>query len=305
MKTAETQAAISAIIRKVIACPIPLRWRSQTIMPGGGERRSKSRGASGYDVMARVEYEPGDDPRDIDWEATAQTGGQTMLVTQYLEPREVNVFVLVDLKATMDFGTNRATKRILAAELTGSVIKSAGKTQDKVGFIAYSETRMLQKRNPMNAKRALYPTIADVVETEAKEDGQGSGLIKSLRSLPRNRSLVFILSDFHSLTEDEKVALKRAALIHDIVCVVIQDRRERELPAGWGPCTLEDMRTGKWKTIWLSQKNRSEFATNFQHHHDALLADLKAAHCNSAVFSTEESDAALPKMMLLFGGHRR
>jgi uncharacterized protein (DUF58 family) len=305
MRTKETQEAISGIIRKIAACPIPIRWRSQTIMPGGGERRSKSRGSSGYDVMARVEYEPGDDPRDIDWSATAQTGGQTMLVTQYLEPREVNVYVLVDVKKTMNFGTARATKRTLSAELTGSVIKSAGKTQDKVGFIAYSEKRLLQKRNPVNAKRALYPTIADVIETESAEDGEGSGLIKSLRSLPRNRALVFILSDFLSLTEDEKQALKRAALVHDIVSVVIQDRRERELPDGWGPYTLADMRTGKWKTIWLSAKNRAEFAANFQRHHDALLADLKAAHCDSAVFSTEEGDAALPKMMLLFGGHRR
>ena len=64
MRTKETQEAISGIIRKIAACPIPIRWRSQTIMPGGGERRSKSRGSSGYDVMARVEYEPGDDPRE-------------------------------------------------------------------------------------------------------------------------------------------------------------------------------------------------------------------------------------------------
>lgn len=145
MRTKETQEAIGGIIRKIAACPIPIRWRSKTIMPGGGERRSKSRGSSGHDVMARVEYEPGDDPRDIDHAATAQTGGQTILVTQYLEPREINVYVLVDVKKTMDFGTARATKRILAAELTGSVIKSAGKTQDKVGFIAYCEKRMLKR----------------------------------------------------------------------------------------------------------------------------------------------------------------
>jgi len=164
---------------------------------------------------------------------------------------------------------------------------------------------LLQKRNPVNAKRSLYPTIADVIETGPASDGEGSGLIKSLKSLPRNRALVFILSDFHDLSGEEKVALKRAALVHDIVCVVIEDRRERELPSGWGPYTLKDMRSGKWKTVWLSQNARAEFAANYQRHHDALLADLKAAHCDRAVFSTEEGDAALPKMMLLFGGHRR
>ncbi len=304
MSTQEMQATIAAVIRRVVACPIPVRWRSQTILPGGGERKSKSRGSSGYDVMARVEYEPGDDPRDIDWAATAQTGGQTMLVTQYLEPREVNVYVMVDVNPTMSFGTARATKRILAAELAGCVIKSAGKTQDKIGCLVYSTHRLLKFRKPVNATRAFYPIVAEVVGAQSARDGDGSGLIKGLRSLPSHRALVFILSDFLSLTQDEKVALKRAAVVHDIVCVVIEDKRERELPAGWGLYTLVDLLSGRKKTIWLSRANRAHFTANHEHHLAALLADLKAAYCQSAVFSTEEGDAALPKMMLLFGGHR-
>lgn len=306
MTKEDAREAIKATIRMVVSCPIPVRWQSQSVMPGGGERKSRMRGSNGYEVMSRGEYEPGDDPRDIDWAATAQTGGQTIIVKQDIEPREIDVFVLADLSPTMNFGTARTTKRGLLAELTGSVVRSAGKTQDRVGLIAYSQHSVLVKRRATGATRALYPIVADIITAKA-DDGscQGSGLIKSLGSLPRHRSLVFIISDFLNISSQEKAALKRAASKHDLVCVIVQDRRERELPEGWGPIRLADINTAAAKTIWLSDASRATFAANFARHQSALLADLKAAHCDSAVFSTEEGMQALHKMMILFGGHRR
>jgi uncharacterized protein (DUF58 family) len=301
----DTKEALREVIRRVVACPIPIGWRSQEIMPGGGERRSFSKGSNGYDVLARVEYEPGDDPRDIDWAATAQTGGQLVLTTQYMEPRDLKVFVLTDVNPTMNFGTYRTTKRLLAAELTASVIRSAEETQDKVGFFAYSEHHVEASFRPRGAQRAMFSAITHLIEATATAGGEGSGLVKSLARLPRQRSLVFIISDFLNLNDAEKAALKRAALLHDVVAVVIEDRRERELPAGTGIYTLEDIRTGKRKSIWLSAKNRREFAEDFLRHQTALFAALRQAHCTFTVFSTEEGDAAIPKMMRLFGGHRR
>jgi len=155
----DTKEALREVIRRVVACPIPIGWRSQEIMPGGGERRSFSKGSNGYDVLARVEYEPGDDPRDIDWAATAQTGGQLVLTTQYMEPRDLKVFVLTDVNPTMNFGTYRTTKRLLAAELTASVIRSAEETQDKVGFFAYSEHHVEASFRPRGAQRAMFSAI--------------------------------------------------------------------------------------------------------------------------------------------------
>lgn len=313
MTNKEEQEVIKATIRMITACPIPVRWLSRSVMPGGGERKSRMRGSNGYEIMSRCEYEPGDDPRDIDWAATAQTGGHTIIVRQDAEPREIDVYVLADVSPTMNFGTTRTTKRGLLAELAGSVVKSAGKTQDRVGLIAYSQHNVVLKRRPGGASRALYPIVADIVTAKAESKtikpeigtAKGSGLTKSLSSLPRKRSLVFVISDFISLTDQEKAALKRAASRHDVVCVVVQDLRERQLPEGWGPTRLVDLGTGKAKTIWLSNASRAAYATNFDRHKSALLADLKAAHCDTAVFSTEEGRRALQKMMSLFGGHRR
>lgn len=306
MTKKEAQEVIKATIRMVIACPIPVRWLSQSIMPGGGERKSRIRGSNGYEIMSRVEYEPGDDPRDIDWSATAQTGGQTIIVRQEAEAREIDVYVLADLSPTMNFGTTRTTKRGLSAELAGSIVRSAGKTMDRVGLIAYTQHGVVLKRKPTGAARALYPIVADIITAQPEgEKTAGSGLIRSLVSLPRQRSLVFVISDFLSLSTQEKSALKHAANRHDVICVVVQDPRERELPDGWRPIRLVDLGTAKSKTVWLSNASRAAYAANFERHQSTLLAALKAAHCESAVFSTEEGMQALHNIMILFGGHRR
>ncbi len=299
----DTMQEIRKVLRRVVACSVPVRWRSNQAMPGAGERASFYRGA-GHEFDALDEYIPGDDPRDIDWNATAQTGGQVILKNVYVEQRDIKVFVLADISRSMDFGTVRATKRFLAAELAASVCKSAEETADRVGFMAFSEHRVEKHVTSRAAKRALLPALVNILEANGTT-GEGSGLAKALANLPVSRSLVFVLSDFLHLTDEEKTALKRAALVHDIVCLVIQDKRERELPPGFGFYTFQDLETGQRKTIFLSKKNRAAFAANFERHQKALTAFFKQVHVSWLVVSTEEGDAAVPKIMKLFTSHNR
>jgi hypothetical protein len=155
------------------------------------------------------------------------------------------------------------------------------------------------------------PALYSLIEAKGDKPGRGSGLNTALSMLPLSRSLVFIISDFNHMTEAETKALKRASFTHEVVCLLVQDRREYELPKpeGWRRyvpqlITLRDIRTGQWKSIWNTQKNRKAFTDSFEQHKNALLALFKASHCGRAVFSTEEGDAAIPKLMRLFSGHR-
>ena len=133
-----------------------------------------------------------------------------------------------------------------------------------------------------------------------------SGKCEALRELPRTKSLVFVVSDFIGLSDSEKQALADAAAVHDVVCVIVQDQRERELPMGRGLHTLRDIVSGETKTIWLSDANRQLFKQNAKKQLDQLTAFLTAANCDWGVFSTEQNaDEVIPEMMRLFGGHRR
>jgi uncharacterized protein (DUF58 family) len=181
----ETLQEIREVLKRVVFCAIPVRWTSN--QPGRGDRRSFYRG-SGHDFDSLTEYVAGDDPRDIDWKATAQTGGEVILKKVYREQRDLKVFVLADVNPSMNFGTKRVTKRRLAAELAASVCKAAEETNDRFGFVAYSETG-LETYIPSRApKRALLPTIGSILETSGQGSPQGSGLVKALKSLPASRS---------------------------------------------------------------------------------------------------------------------
>lgn len=301
MKTG-TREAVADVLKRVPACPIPYSHPSNEMTPSGGERRSRARGSYGDDVAALVPYEPGDDPRDIDHVASAQLN--ELYITQFLEPRDVQVFVITDVSPSMDFASLFETKRTMAARLAASIIKSAMKTQDLVGSVVFSRHHVHNVIRARSPSRVMFPTLASIFETEAPaEVGKDSGLCKGFAALPQQRSIVFILSDFSNMTEEEREGLRKTALRHDVYCLVIKDLRERELPKGPGIYALQDINTGESHSIWLSNKNRAQYPANYAKHEEELRAYLKETRCFFEIFGTDDTDAGL-KLMRLFRGRR-
>lgn len=312
-----TQEAINEALRMVASTPIPTGWRTTQPYPGGGARKSRARGSNGWDLATRLDYEPGDNIRDIDWPATAQTGGQQVLVSHKLEPRDLKIYILADVQPTMDFGTFRTTKRLLGVELAASVMKSAAKSEDKVAFMAFSQERVEALVTPQSPQKTLMPALISMIEGGNiprwnNEKNKLSGFQRVLKHLPAKKALVVIISDFLNMTDADREALRKTASFHDVICLTVQDRRERELPAGvkvfgveiGGLYTLRDLRTGQRKSIWLSKSNREKFADNFRQHQQALEGFFRKSHIDFGIFSTEEGVAGLPKVMRLFSNHR-
>ena len=350
-----TDNLIDQIGDRVLTMPIGILWKSQALAAGAGERRSLSRGSDGYEIASRQQYEVGDDPRSIDHFATAQSGDDSIITISYEEPNDIKVVALVNVGRRMHFGTRRADKLTVAAELAASILACAAKTQDPSIVTTYSELRIESSIGPRGAKSIFALALESILEPRPSDansagsvrsaaDGKSigaasetphknsnmvsrgweklissgapssstsvkqksSGLYEALSELPRNRALVFVVSDFIDLSKKEKEALSDAAAVHDVVCVVIQDLRERELPAGRGMYTLRDIVSGDAKTVWLNDTNRDLFRRNAQQRLDDLAAFFKTANCDWGLFSTEQNaDEVIPEMMRLFGGHRR
>lgn len=312
--------AINDVMRRVYSCEVKMDWRSQERRPGAGGRRSRYRGA-GDDYDGSRPYVPGDDTRKLDWKAYAVTGGNELSIKTFKMTTEVTAFVLVDIAPSMEFGTKRTTKRHLAAELAASVVKSLDETQDRVGLMVYSDQRLEISQSPRGAKAVIYPAVAAALGAERSDDGPGSGLAQAIGRLPAGRSLVFIVSDFMNMTAHDCEALQRVAQQHDLLCLYVQDQRERELPQFefgkglfarlFGPLLsriggfydLADW-TGAQRTIWVGPRTRKEYADNFKEHEARILQQFANAHCRWAVISTEEGDQARPKIVRAVGGAR-
>ena len=239
------------ILAKIAEVDYYVRWYSGQHDLGIWPSRHLG-GSAEFETIS--EYQVGDNPRSINWSATARTGGHVILKNTRLTETNLAVFLLVDLSQSMDFGTVRVTKRRLAAELSAILAHAAWRCHDRVGFIGYGSDVRIQwpLRNPKDY-RLLIPQ--KVLETRSDGNG-GTGLGQALSRLPTKRSLVFLISDFQEDFEGMESALKRAALLHDLVSIVIWDPRERILPERWCVAALRDLETGRSRAIWLGGMGR-------------------------------------------------
>ncbi len=294
----KTMGIVRDIARRVAAVKIPVgRMKSHQRLPG--DRRSIHRG-DGDDFDGHELYMPGDDPRTIDWNATAMTGGQQVLVALFKEESHVKSTVLVDVSSTMNFGSTRVTKRILAAELAACAVRSLSTTHDPVAHVSYSRFGVERRVKSGSAAGMMLPVILNALQSQERERvGEHSGLAKSLALLPRSPSIVFVVSDFINTTEADWEALKRAGRKHRLIAMYVQDRRERELPdVGWLPVlyTVQDA-SGVVKDVWVTRRRARRHAEQFKQHEAGVLARLKDCRAKSIVVSTDEGDSAALRVL--------
>ena len=80
-----------------------------------GDYRSPARG-DGMDLADLREYQLHDDVRRMDWNATARQG--TPYVREYLEDREIPVWLLLDMSPSMRFQSVSVSKHAVLKEFT-------------------------------------------------------------------------------------------------------------------------------------------------------------------------------------------
>ncbi len=171
-------------------------------------------------------YAIGDDVRTIDWNVSARMGSPH--VKLFREERELTVMLAVDLSGSLGFGTAAQLKRELVAEVAATVAFSAIRNNDKVGLMAFTdriERFVPARKGPRHVLRIVRELLG------FKPEGRGTRLGEAIRELDRiqrRRSVLFVISDFQD--EGWETALVLARQRHDLIPVVVSDRRERALP---------------------------------------------------------------------------
>ncbi len=183
----------------------------------------KGRGMDFQDVRA---YQPGDDIRVIDWNVSARTN--ELHVKQFVEERELTVFLLVDASASQLFGTRNRRKRETAAQLAALVAFSAVKNNDRVGLIIFTD-EVEVCIPPRKGRKHVLRVIKEILDPDT--EGRKTSISSALEYLVRisnKRSLAFVISDF--LDNDFERAIKVAHRRHEIIPLVIRDPMEAEIP---------------------------------------------------------------------------
>lgn len=230
------------ILKRVRRLEMKLRRLVSEIFLGAYESIFKGQGLEFEEVR---EYQPGDDVRTIDWNVTARMGKP--FVKKFRHERELRVFLVVDISPSLLFGTQGKLKSELAAEVAAALILAAIRSNDRVGLLLFTD-RVEKFIPPRKGIRHAYRLIRELLF--ARPQGKGTDIANALEFLRRvtrrRRSLIFLLSDFHA--RDYEAALKKLAARHEVLALILRDRRERSL-APLGIVRFRDLETGEER--WL------------------------------------------------------
>ena len=251
-----------------------------------GEYRSLFYG-HGLDLAEVREYQPQDDIRYMDWNVTARTG--TPHVRQYLEDREITAWLLLDLSASVDFGTARTTKRELIIDFAAAMSRLLTRRGNRVGAVLYSGG--VDAVLPPRASRDQTLAIVHQMTRPDRAPGGGvtdlAAVLDRAASTIKRRSVVFVVSDFVARPGWEQ-ALHRLSVRHEVIAVWVQDPRETELP-DVGPLVLEDAETGEQVYVDTRDRHfRARFAELARSQRERLLSTFKRQGADVLTLSTDE-----------------
>ncbi|MEM9731030.1 MAG: DUF58 domain-containing protein, partial [Myxococcota bacterium] len=108
-----------------------------------GRRASRLRGR-GLSFEEMRLYQPGDDPRTIDWKATART--RETHVRVYTEERERPAMLVVDQRLSMFFGSRGALKSVAAVRAAALSAWRVVGVGDRVGAIVFDDSRIVDHK---------------------------------------------------------------------------------------------------------------------------------------------------------------
>ncbi|MBN1550127.1 DUF58 domain-containing protein [bacterium] len=223
-----------------------------------GQYQSAFKGR-GMEFSEVREYLPGDDIRSIDWNVTARFNKP--YVKNYVEERELTVLLLIDISGSQGFGSTGAIKNELAAEISAILAFSAIKNNDQVGCILFSD-HIDNYIPPKKGSKHVLRVIRDILYTKSSERKTDiANVLEYLGKVQKRRAVVFLVSDFFDSGYEKTLRIINKH--HDLVSIIVEDRREYVLPAS-GYSILEDSETGESAIInWSNSKARNAMLDKF------------------------------------------
>ncbi|MES2997668.1 MAG: DUF58 domain-containing protein [Verrucomicrobiota bacterium] len=244
-----------------------------------GEYLSSFRG-QGLDFDDFREYQHGDEVRFIDWNVTARMNQP--FVRKFREERELSVIMAVDISGSADYGSVELSKREVAAETAAVLGFSALQNGDKAGLLLFANEPVLFIP-PEKGTRHLLRMIREILVARPKNPRTSVGAACDflIRTLKR-RSLVFLISDFHSDNLEKPIG--KLARKHETIALRVADPLESRLPKA-GRVVLTDPETGFETEVNTNNSNlrmayqkltsrHTEGLENLFHKHGIDSADL-------------------------------
>jgi uncharacterized protein (DUF58 family) len=160
----------------------------------GGWRPGSHRGSSlgaGQEFVSHMRLYDRPDPRRLDLRASLRNIQQEWLVRVNRQQASIPVHAVVDVSASMGFGSRRR-KLDVAAEFIEALGQSTFKVGDALGMLAFDSRERTDLFVPAMVSRGMGDTMAKLLRTCSGKAGDAAGLQDAIQHLAGRRGLVFL-----------------------------------------------------------------------------------------------------------------
>lgn len=234
-----------------------------------GQHQSKRQGR-GMNFSEVRPYQPGDDVRTIDWRVTARTGKTHTKL--FSEEREQPVMLLVDLSQSMKFGSKLLLKSVQACHFASLLSWITIIQKDRIGAVFYTGNALhdskptARQQGALRMMDSLVKAHQEMHETQVENKGFQEAL-KHMHHLCPKGSDIVIISDFYSLTAQDKKVLSQLRQHNRIQFVRVSDPLEQGQTEFRGYEYVTDDKSSAWLNF-SSKKTRENLAREYSKHQD-------------------------------------
>ncbi len=181
------------LIEKVARLELRARMVAEGLL--SGMHGSASRGFN-VEFLEHREYYPGDDPRHVDWKVFAKSG--RYYVKQHEEEKNLQVYIVMDTSASMDYGragdTGRDGKWGHGALLVASLAYLFLKQGDAVGLLAAGAGNR-EPIEPRTSRGQLYRILGGIADSRPSGEARIADSLRGIGDLSKRRCFVAVVSD--------------------------------------------------------------------------------------------------------------
>jgi len=201
-----------------------------------GKHVSKLRGR-GLNFEELRHYQPGDDIRSMDWKVTQRTGKPHVKV--YTEEKERNVYIAIDQRMTMFFGSSKKMKSVIAAELAALMAWRVVETGDRIGAVIYNDEEI----KVVPAKRGrnhVINVLAEIIKKnhqlnisipQTNDDSDAfNKMLNKLHKISGHNALVILIGDGHGWNQQSTDYIKKIRQHSEVIACHVFDPLELDLP---------------------------------------------------------------------------
>ncbi len=183
-------------------------------------------------------YTPGDDAKAIDWKASVRSN--EILLKEYKEERNLDVYFLLDTSSSMIFGSTEKLKLEYAAEFVAAFSYFVMKAGDKAGLVMFND-KIVNHIPTSTGDKHFYILLRSLVDADFYGGGYNlSKAIDFVMRTTRERGLLVMVSDFIGLKKGWEKMVKISSVRFDVIGAMIRDPRDEKLPKDSGQIVIGD-----------------------------------------------------------------